>query len=375
MKYLSILGSTGSIGRSTLDVVRIHNNELKVFALSCNSNIDLLSIQAQEFKPKFIVCSNENDARILTNKLSNNINTKVLCSPSANSYIASHPDVTHVLAAISGSAGLKSTFDAVRSGKEILLANKESMVMAGPIINKELKKNKSKIIPIDSEHNAIFQVLNLSNKDFLKKIILTASGGPFLDTKINELGEVTLNQALNHPNWKMGEKVTIDSATMMNKGLEIIEASYLFHPQSIIHSFVEFIDGSLLTQLGYPDMKIPISYALGYPKRINSGIDGINLSNLSLEFFDPDLEKFPCLGIAYKALESGHNFCIALNAANEIAVKLFLEQKIKFIDIFSINSDVLSKITKIQINSIESILEYDLEVREITKEIVKKYIF
>ena len=383
MKVISILGSTGSIGRSTLDVIRLHRNSFKIFALSCNKNINLLIKQAIEFDPEYLVCTSELDSQKLKDSLPSSIKTKILFSKDSNNFIASHVDVTHVVAAISGSAGLESTFHAAKSNKVILLANKESMVIAGPIIMGLIKKNKSSIIPIDSEHNAIYQALQgLPNKKkFLKRIILTASGGPFLNTPLKDIAHVNVEDALKHPNWKMGQKVTIDSATMMNKGLEVIEASFLFglnkkqidvliHPQSIIHSLVEYVDGSYLTQLGSPDMRIPISYALGFPDRVTSGALFLDLTDKNLVFLKPDNKKFPCLNLAYEALENSHNYCIALNAANEIAVDAFLDKKIKFSDIFRINFNILSLINTLNLSSIEEVIDYDLEIRSKTKELV-----
>ena len=385
MKVISILGSTGSIGRSTLDVIRLHRNSFKIFALSCNKNINLLIKQAIEFDPEYLVCTSELDSQKLKDSLPSSIKTKILFSKDSNNFIASHVDVTHVVAAISGSAGLESTFHAAKSNKVILLANKESMVIAGPIIMGLIKKNKSSIIPIDSEHNAIYQALQgLPNKKkFLKRIILTASGGPFLNTPLKDIAHVNVEDALKHPNWKMGQKVTIDSATMMNKGLEVIEASFLFglnkkqidvliHPQSIIHSLVEYVDGSYLTQLGSPDMRIPISYALGFPDRVTSGALFLDLTDKNLVFLKLDNKKFPCLNLAYEALENSHNYCIALNAANEIAVDAFLDKKIKFSDIFSINSNILSLINTLKLSSFEEVIEYDLEIRLKTKELVSR---
>ena len=301
------------------------------------------------------------------------------------SFIASHEKVTTVVAAITGSAGLISTIDAAKSGKQILLANKESMVMAGALINKTCESNGSTLIPIDSEHNAIFQVLSKNNDiKSVKKVILTASGGPFRDHNIDSLKSVTVEEALNHPNWKMGKKISIDSATMMNKGLEVIEASHLFklnmdkievvmHPQSIIHSFVEYIDGSSLSQMGSPDMRVPIAFALGYPNRINSGVEGVLLDKLSsLEFYKPDLKKFRCLDLCYQALAMGDAHCISLNASNEIAVEAFLSGKINFIQIPELIEKMLVKTEVMNVNSVEHILELDNYARDETNKILNK---
>ena len=373
MKIISILGSTGSIGKSTLSVIKLHPEKFKVFALAGFNNVDLLLEQTIKFKPNFIVTKDLKSKRQLMDKLKETkLDTLVLYGNDGYSFIASHEMVTTVVAAITGSAGLISTIDAAKSGKQILLANKESMVMAGNLINKICSENNSTLIPVDSEHNAIFQVFSQNTEtNMVKKIILTASGGPFRDHNLKSLKEVTIEEALNHPNWKMGKKISIDSATMMNKGLEVIEASHLFrlnadkievlmHPQSIIHSFVEFIDGSSLSQLGNPDMRIPIAYALSYPDRIASGVDGVSLDQLpSLEFFKPDFKKFLCLDLSYQCLALGSAHCIYLNASNEIAVEAFLQGRIKFIQIPELIEKTLSKAKATEVNSVGHILEID----------------
>ena len=388
MKIISILGSTGSIGKSTLAVINLHPDKFKVFALSCFNNIDLLLKQTIKFKPIFVVTKDLESKKELMDKLKDTkLDTVVLYGKDGYSFIASHEEVTTVVAAITGSAGLISTIDAAKSGKQILLANKESMVMAGELINKICSENNSTLIPIDSEHNAIFQVLSEnSDASKIKKVVLTASGGPFRDHDLKSLNEVTVEEALNHPNWKMGKKISIDSATMMNKGLEVIEASHIFrlnidkievvmHPQSIIHSFVEFIDGSSLSQLGNPDMRIPISYALGYPDRIASGVEGISLYNLpSLQFFKPDLNKFLCLDLSYQCLAMGAVHCIYLNASNEVAVEAFLLRKINFIQISELIEKTLLKASPTDVNSVEHILEIDNLARIETNKILKKMI-
>jgi 1-deoxy-D-xylulose-5-phosphate reductoisomerase len=385
MKIVSVLGSTGSIGKSVLDVIRLNKKQFKIFALSCKDNVDLLVRQAIEFSPKFIVCTNEINKEQIITKLPKASRVKVLYSNDANKFIVSHKSVTHVIAAISGSAGLESTYEAAISGKEILLANKESMVMAGPLIMNKIKTGKSNIIPIDSEHNALYQIFKTLNPNIknLKRIILTASGGPFLNYKLKDFKQITLKQALKHPNWKMGKKITIDSATMMNKALEVIEASYLFnipsnkidiliHPQSIIHSLVEYHDGSLLSHFGNPDMKIPISYALGHPNRILSGDTGIDLTKKELIFRNVDPRKFPCLSLAYFALNNGHSFCVALNAVNEESVKAFIDKKIKFKDIYKVNLKILEGAKKCNLSSINEIMYYDLAIREIARKFITK---
>ena len=386
MKVISILGSTGSIGRSTLSVVDLHPEKFKIFALSGFNNNDLLLEQAIKFKPSFIVTKNLFSKKILMDKLKDTkLKTEVLYGDEGYTFIASHEKVTTVVAAITGSAGLISTIEAAKNGKQILLANKESMVMAGELINKICVENNSTLIPVDSEHNAIFQVLSKNpDAEEIKKIILTASGGPFRFHSLKNLQKVTVEEALNHPNWKMGKKISIDSATMMNKGLEVIEASHLFrlgikkievvmHPQSIIHSFVEYIDGSSLSQMGSPDMRVPIAYALGYPNRITSGVEGVLLDKLSsLEFYKPDLKKFRCLDLCYQALAMGDAHCISLNASNEIAVEAFLSGKINFIQIPELIEKMLLKTEVMNVNSVEHILELDNYARDETNKILNK---
>ncbi|MDC1100632.1 1-deoxy-D-xylulose-5-phosphate reductoisomerase [Methylophilaceae bacterium] len=388
MKVISILGSTGSIGRSALAVVDLHPDRFKIFALSGFNNNDLLLEQAIKFNPSFIVTKDLSSKKILMDKLKNTkFDVEVLYGKEGLNFIASHEKVTTVVAAITGSAGLISTLEAAKNSKQILLANKESMVMAGELINKTCEENHSTLIPIDSEHNAIFQVLSKNNDTKeVKKIILTASGGPFREHSSQNLKNVTIEEALNHPNWKMGRKISIDSATMINKGLEVIEASHLFklhiekievvmHPQSIIHSFVEFIDGSSLSQLGKPDMRVPIAYALGYPNRITSGVDGVVLDKLiSLEFFKPDLKKFRCLDLSYQSLAMGTVHCISLNASNEIAVEAFLSGRINFIQIPELIEKTLLKAVPTEVNSVEHILEIDIMARVEANKILKNLI-
>lgn len=386
MKIISILGSTGSIGRSALSVINLHPDKYKVFALSGFNNNDMLLEQALKFKPNYIVTKDLISKKILADKLKLlNLDVEILFGEDGYKFIAAHEKVTTVIAAITGSAGLLSTITAAKSGKQILLANKESMVMAGDLLNKICTENNSTLIPVDSEHNAIFQVISAETKpEDINKITLTASGGPFIDFDTNSLKKVSVEQALNHPNWKMGKKISIDSATMMNKGLEVIEASYLFkikrekievlmHPQSIIHSFVEFIDGSSLCQLGNPDMRIPIAYALSYPDRISSGVKGISLEKMSnLNFLKPDLKKFPCLDLAYHCLSSGTAYCIYLNASNEVAVEAFLSKKINFIQISELIDKTLANVKSTDISSVEHILEVDSIARQEASILIKK---
>ena len=377
MKTISILGSTGSIGCSALEVIKLHPDKFDIFALSGYENIDLLFKQAIEFNPTYIVTKDEESQIKLSDLLKKkNQGTEVLFGPEGYKFIAGHVKVSTVLAAITGAAGLVSTMEAAVKGKRILLANKESMVMAGNLLSEVSAENNGIIIPVDSEHNAIFQVIhNQKNQNEINKLILTASGGPFWNSSLVELSNVSITDALKHPNWSMGRKVTIDSATMMNKGLEVIEAAYLFkidykkievliHPQSIIHSLVEFIDGSSLTQLGTPDMKVPIAYALSFPERIASGVRGIDLSlSNDLQFELPDLEKFRCLKLAYDCLEQGGSYPIEINATNEIAVDAFLRKKIKFTQISELIETALNEVKSSNIESIEDILAVDKQAR------------
>ena len=378
-KVISLLGSTGSIGQSTLEVLKLHPESFHVFALSCFNNVDLLAKQCIEFQPDYLVTKDAADAKLVEGNIKGKSSAKVLIGSDGYEFIAGNIEVTDVLAAITGAAGLKSTYEAAIKGKRILLANKESMVMAGLLISREVAKNNGAIIPVDSEHNAIYQVLNSHTNKSIRKVILTASGGPFKDMSADEIEHVTIREALNHPNWSMGDKITIDSATMMNKALEVIEASYLFnlpskkievlvHPQSIIHSLVEYEDGSSLTQLGCPDMRVPISFALGYPDRIKSGVDGVYLDLCeNLSFSKPRHQIFPCLNLAYEVLEQGQAHIIALNAANEIAVDAFLNKKIKFMQIYSLVRKVLDTFRPSDVTDISTILQLDHSVREHTK--------
>ena len=385
MKVVSILGSTGSIGQSTLDVLRLDRINFKVFALSCHSNIKLLAQQTIEFQPDIIVVNSANDREVILTYLEGKANPDILFGPNGHKMIVEADEVTDVVAAISGAAGLTSTYHAALKGKRILLANKESMVMAGSLIMRQAELSHGLIIPIDSEHNAIFQVLNgARDNKAIQKIILTASGGPFRSFSAEMIKEVTVEQALKHPKWSMGRKISIDSATMMNKGLEIIEASFLFqlpaekievviHPQSIVHSFVEFVDGSLLTQLGCPDMRVPISFALGYPERIPSGVQGINLTeHESLSFSNPNHALFPCLNLAYQALEAGQAWCVALNAANEIAVEAFLECAIGFMQIHEVIAEVMEGVIPQTNDELDAIIDLDKNIRIRSHEIISQ---
>jgi len=383
LENIVILGSTGSIGCNALQVIKLHKEKYKVFALTANKNVDLLTQQCLEFEPHYAIALNQDaNQQLKQNLLSLNSKTIVLDSSESLDRLASHANTSTVISAIVGAAGLKPTMAAANSGKKILLANKETLVMAGELFVKAVNHSKATLIPIDSEHNAILQVLpqnkKLNNRSSgIRKILLTASGGPFRTFSQEELRNVTPKEALRHPNWIMGKKITIDSATMMNKGLEIIEAFWLFdipaadieviiHPQSIIHSLVEYIDGSTLAQLGNPDMRTPIAYALSHPDRIESGVLGLDLiKTKKLDFEAPDLNKFPCLGLAYKALEMGHNAPTILNAANEVAVDAFLNESIAFNQIAELIEFSMHTIESQPIDSIDTVLDVDKRTREL----------
>jgi len=383
VEKIVILGSTGSIGCNALEVIKLHKEKYKVFALTANKNVDLLTQQCVDFEPEFVIALNQDaNQQLKKNLLALNIKTIVLDDEKSLDWLASHKDTATVISAIVGAAGLMPTMAAANSGKKILLANKETLVMAGELFVKAVKKSNAILIPIDSEHNAILQVLPQSKKmnyksNGVRKILLTASGGPFRTFSKEELKHVTPKEALKHPNWLMGKKITIDSATMMNKGLEIIEACWLFdipacdievviHPQSIIHSLVEYIDGSTLAQMGNPDMRTPIAYALSHPERIESGVSGLDLIKTKrLDFEAPDLDKFPCLGLAYKALLMGQSAPTILNAANEVAVDAFLVESITFNQIAELIEFCMSTMKPQLLDSIETVLEVDSKARQL----------
>ncbi|CAM8336806.1 1-deoxy-D-xylulose-5-phosphate reductoisomerase [Candidatus Methylopumilus universalis] len=383
MEKIVILGSTGSIGCNVLEVIKLHKEKYKVFALTANKNVDLLTQQCVDFEPEFVIALNQDaNQQLKKNLLALNIKTVILDDEKSLEWLASHKDTATVISAIVGAAGLMPTMAAANSGKKILLANKETLVMAGELFVKAVKKSNAILIPIDSEHNAILQVLPQSKKmnhrsNGIRKILLTASGGPFRTFSKEELKHVTPKEALKHPNWLMGKKITIDSATMMNKGLEIIEACWLFdipacdievviHPQSIIHSLVEYIDGSTLAQMGNPDMRTPIAYALSHPERIESGVSGLDLIKMKrLDFEAPDLDKFPCLGLAYKALLMGQSAPTILNAANEVAVDAFLVESITFNQIAELIEYCMSAMKPQPLDSIEIVLEVDSKTRQL----------
>ncbi|MDP1765771.1 MAG: 1-deoxy-D-xylulose-5-phosphate reductoisomerase [Methylotenera sp.] len=378
---VTILGATGTIGSQTLDVISQHPERFSIFALSANNNVKGLFDLCEQYTPKFAVMLQEAAAAELSLLLKAiHSNTVVLHGEAALNEISSHEQVDIVMAAIVGSAGLHPAMAAAKAGKRILLANKETLVMAGNLFMQAVIDGGATLLPIDSEHNAIFQVMPQQRSRQLesmgvKRVLLTASGGPFRNASLQELKVVTRAQALNHPNWVMGPKITVDSATMMNKGLEVIEAHWLFnalpeqidvvvHPQSVIHSMVEYIDGSVLAQLGNPDMRTPIAYGLGYPERLTSGVSSLDLLTVGrLDFCAPDLERFPCLRIAYDALNIGGTAPAILNAANEVAVEAFLTEKIGFMDIPHIIENVLTASSISQVESIEQLVVVDVEAR------------
>jgi 1-deoxy-D-xylulose-5-phosphate reductoisomerase len=383
MKRLSILGSTGSIGVSTLDIVRQFPERFKVVSLSAGLNIQLLKQQILEFRPKVVSVLNKELSIGLQKELST-IPVEVVHGVEGLIQVATHPEVDQVVSAIVGAVGLIPTLSAIKTGKAIALANKEPLVMAGKIIMEEAMRHHIPILPIDSEHSAIFQALLGHQKEDVHRIILTASGGPFLNCPISKLPEVTVKEALNHPHWEMGKKITIDSASLMNKGFEVIEAHYLFnvpvqkievqiHPQSIVHSMVEYIDGSIVAQMGIADMRIPISYALSFPERLHLKLPSLNLSQSGvLTFLPPDPERFPCLKLAYRAIEIGETMPTILNAANEIAVNAFLEGSIKFTEIPLLLRRVMEEHEVKSVHTIEDILRADQGAREKTKAILER---
>jgi len=369
MKVISVLGSTGSIGTQTLEVIREYKEEFRIDALAAYSNIDLLEKQVREFKPKLTAIGEESKYRELKSRVGGL--THVTAGMEGVVEAAAAGSCDTVVSAIVGIAGLLPTYNAIKTGKDIALANKETLVTAGRIITREVKKNKVKLLPVDSEHSAIFQCLAGSRHSEVSRIILTASGGPFRTKTLKELEDVTVQDALKHPNWSMGRKITIDSATLMNKGLEVIEARWLFdvmpesievcvHPQSIIHSAVEFVDGAVIAQLGLPDMKLPIQYALTYPERLPMGGEKLSLASIGdLTFYKPDTEKFKCLKLAARALNMGDSACVVLNGANEKAVRLFLSGKISFLDIGNLIEKTLDKHKTVKDLNINDVADLD----------------
>lgn len=386
MQRLTVLGSTGSIGKSTLDVVARHPDKYQITALTANQQDDLLFEQCQRFQPHYAVLLDEAASERLKKKLqAAGSTTEVLCGTAALEKVSVLPEVDAVMAAIVGAAGMPPTLAAAKAGKKILLANKETLVLAGHLFMDAVHKSGSALLPIDSEHNAIFQALPRDYTGDMRasgvsKILLTASGGPFRNTPLEQLHNVTPEQACAHPNWSMGRKISVDSASMMNKGLEVIEAHWLFnaladdiqvvvHPQSVIHSMVQYVDGSVLAQLGNPDMRTPIAYALAYPERIDAGVAPLDLFQIAkLDFVAPDFLRFPCLGLAYQALRAGGTVPALLNAANEVAVAAFLDRKIAFLDIPRLIESVLGIVVRQEVSTLQDVLAADSAARVAAQE-------
>jgi 1-deoxy-D-xylulose-5-phosphate reductoisomerase len=381
---VTVLGSTGSIGVSTLDVLRRHSDQFGVIALAANSSVDKLLQQVIEFEPQYAVLVEPAAAEQLRQRIARQgVTTEVLDGADALEFVASLSQVDAVMAAIVGAAGLRSALAAATSGKRVLLANKESLVVAGQLFMDAVEQHQATLLPIDSEHNAIFQCMPADGgKKGVKRILLTASGGPFRSASMADLQQVTPEQACAHPNWDMGKKISVDSATMMNKGLEVIEARWLFdltpeniqvvvHPQSVIHSMVEYVDGSVLAQMGNPDMRTPIAHALAWPRRIDSGVASLDLFEIArLDFEQPDFERFPCLQLAYDAVAAGGVMPAILNAANEVTVDAFLSGGIPFVAIPRLNQAVMESAEQMQPQSIEHLLEVDLRSRRQAEQLI-----
>ncbi len=394
MKMITILGSTGSIGKNSLNVISALNKNYKIFGLSCNKNISLLYEQIKKYKPRYAVITNQTAYKYFLNLHGITLgDTKILFGNEGLDIISSDKCITTIIAAIVGFSCIHPVIKAIENNKIILIANKEILVSAGDMIISHLKKSKATILPIDSEHNALLQVIlssgleyKINDKEYyktkIKNLIITASGGPFIDHKHEDLKKVTPLEATQHPTWSMGKKITVDSSTMMNKGLEIIEAKTLFninidnitaliHRQSKVHAFVEFFDGTIISHMSYPDMKIPISYAITYPERVYSYASNDFLYD-NFSFENVPHKKFPCYWLARNVAEIGQNTGLILNAANEISVEYFLEDKITYLDIPNVIEDILETSKVVEHESLETIVENDLEVRKLTKDLIKK---
>lgn len=390
MQQITILGSTGSIGKSTLDVVARHSDLFRVFALTANTRVDELYQQCIQFEPQYAVLANENLAHQLRQKITqSNCKTEILAGPQALCDVTTDVEVDMVMAAIVGAAGLLPTLAGVKAGKKTLLANKEALVMSGQIFMQAVEQHKATLLPIDSEHNAIFQCLPhdymvQGDHSGVEKILLTGSGGPFRERDLSTFENISVEEAINHPNWNMGPKISVDSATMMNKGLELIEACWMFdldesaieivlHKQSIIHSMVSYVDGSVLAQMGNPDMRTPIAHAMAWPDRIDSGVEPLNLFQVkTLDFSHPDKHRFPCLNLSREAMKSRGSKIIQLNAANEIAVEAFLQKRILFTHIHQHIDKALNDLENTPVDNLESILAEDERTRNfVLNEIAK----
>lgn len=387
IQQVTILGATGSIGLSTLDVIRRHPDRYQVFALTGHSRVDELAGLCREFLPQFVVVSSEvHEARLKA--LVADLDVEVLSGSSALEIVAAHDEVDLVMAAIVGAAGLLPNLAAARAGKKVLLANKESLVMSGELFMREIAQSGAKLLPIDSEHNAIFQCLpngQFKQDSGVEKILLTASGGPFRSFSYEQLKTVTPAQAVAHPNWSMGQKISVDSASLMNKGLEFIEACWLFncsadqvevvvHPESVIHSMVSYVDGSVIAQMGNPDMRTPIAYGMAWPERLESGVKPLDLFQVAqLNFEKPDTERFPCLALAKQSFETGGCAPAILNAANEIAVDAFLSERISFLNIADVVDGTLNGVSNQTSDSLEQVLESDSKAREFASSLVQRF--
>ena len=384
MKRIAILGSTGSIGCSSLKVIEAHPEEYQVTALAAGKNIDLLVEQIRKFRPQVVAVLGDQEAESLKERLGSAEGTRIVSGREGLIHLATLEEADTVISAITGAAGLVPTYAAIRAGKNIALANKETMVMAGPLVIKEAKRKGVALLPVDSEHSAILQCLQGHPRDDVRRVILTASGGPFRDFSYEEMEKVTPAQALKHPNWNMGPKITVDSATLMNKGLELIEARWLFeldirqihiliHPQSVVHSMVEYRDGSIIAQLGIPDMITPISYALSYPRHVETTLPALDLEQVgTLRFMKPDTGKFRCLELALSAAQIGESMPAVLNGANEVAVELFLQGRIGFLQIPSLIEETMRAHTPFVIHSIEKVMEADAWARQRAAEFAER---
>jgi 1-deoxy-D-xylulose-5-phosphate reductoisomerase len=390
LTHLTILGSTGSIGKNTLDVVARHPDRYRIVALTAQRQDEVLFEQCQRFRPRYAVLLDVAACDRLRKRVTDaGLEIEVLHGAAALEQVATLPEVDAVMAAIVGAAGMPSTLAAAHAGKKILLANKETLVLAGHLFMEAVHRSGSMLLPIDSEHNAIFQALPGGYAGDMKrsgvgKVLLTASGGPFRNTPLEQLNNVTPEQACAHPNWSMGRKISVDSASMMNKGLEVIEAHWLFnlpadaiqvvvHPQSVVHSLVQYVDGSVIAQLGNPDMRTPIAYALAYPERIDAGVVPLDLFQVArLDFAAPDFARFPCLRLAYEALDAGGTGPAVLNAANESAVEAFLQHRISFSDIPRLIEAVLGKVTRAEVHALQDVLDADTAARHAAQEWMKQ---
>ncbi len=382
MKRIAILGSTGSIGRNALQVIEQFPDRFQVVALAAGRNVDLLIEQIQRFRPKVAAALDQKLANDLASRLPADIGVEVFAGSQGYQNIANCTEADMVLSSMVGAAGLIPTLSAIRAGKDVALANKETLVMAGALVMEEVRRYQIRLLPVDSEHNAIFQALEGHRREDLKRILLTASGGPFLNLPKEQLESVTPAQALNHPNWEMGAKITIDSATMMNKGLEVIEAKWLFdlavekidvhiHPQSIVHSMVEYVDGSVIAQLGMPDMRVPIAYALAYPERLKLDLPTLDLFSVqTLTFQEPDLGRYPCLDLAFNACKAGGTMPAVLNASNEVAVQAFLDKRIPFLGIARLVDKVMQEHELAPATELEAILAADTWARRRAEEAI-----